>query len=109
MELGEWMVWGREGTEGWKERVFCFLLLFILNFEQHGKSESDARPWCFCTGPSWAHTRLEGRGSISKSTFWIPGHLGSDWGSPTNITWIYFLKPGVLQSLGSQSRTRLSD
>ena len=49
MELGEWMVWGREGTEGWKERVFCFLLLFILNFEQHGKSESDARPWCFCT------------------------------------------------------------
>ena len=101
MELGEWMVWGREGTEGWKERVFCFLLLFILNFEQHGKSESDARPWCLCTGPSWAHTRLEGRGSISKSTFWIPGHLGSDWGSPTNIPWIYFLKPGVLQSLGS--------
>ena len=67
---------GQRGEEG--KLFFFFLLFFFLNFEPHGKSESNARASCFCTGHSQGHTRLEDRGHISKGTFWVSGHLSSD-------------------------------
>ena len=61
------------------------------------------RPWC------WGRLKAGGEGDDSGWDGWIASLTQWTWVWVNSGSWWWTDRPGVLQSMGSQSRTRLSD
>ena len=61
------------------------------------------RPWC------WERLKAGGEGDVRGWDGWMASPTQRTWVWANSERWWRMGKPGVLQSMGSQSRTRLSD
>ena len=61
------------------------------------------RPWC------WERLKAGGEGDDRGWDNWVASPMWWTWVSANCGSWWWTGRPGVLQSMGSQSRTRLND
>ena len=79
------------------------LKLKLWYFDHQMQMTHLRRPWC------WERLKAGGAGDNSGWYGWMASLTRWTWVGVSSRSWWWTGKPGVLQSLGSQSQTRLSD
>ena len=82
-------------------------LMFMLKLQYFGhltrRADSLKRPWC------WERLKARGEGDDRGWDGWMASPTQWTWVWVNSRSWWWTGRPGVLQSMGSQSQTRLRD